>query len=130
MVGDQGSSGGVGDRDPACLCRVFAGWVAWAGASGGGSGQREGDGGRREGGSAGGFWRRLSGSVGQGAGRSEVGEELEAEADHEVPDVARHLRPGNEHPPDDHHQQRVERVADVSQSATITALFQFHAFAF
>lgn len=68
----------------------------------------------------------------ESAGCSEVGQELEAEAHHEVPDVARHLRSGDEHSPDDHHQQRVERVADVSQSTTATAkatvlLFSFHA---
>lgn len=55
-------------------------------------------------------------SVGQGAGGAEVGEELETEADHKVPDVAGHLRAGDEHPPDEHHQQGVEGVADVPQS--------------
>ena len=54
-------------------------------------------------------------SVGQGAGRPEVGEELEAEADHKVPDVPGHLGAGDEHPPDEHQQQRVEGIADIPQ---------------
>ena len=54
-------------------------------------------------------------SVSHGARRSEVREELEAEADHKVPDVSGHLGAGDEHPPDQHHQDSVEGVADVPQ---------------
>lgn len=55
-------------------------------------------------------------SVGYGAGCAEVGEELETEADHKVPDVSGHLGAGDKHPPDENHQQGVEGVADVPQS--------------
>lgn len=58
--------------------------------------------------------RRLS----HGGGRSEVGEELEAEADHKVPDVPGHLGASHEDAPDDHRQDGVERVADVPQPGT------------
>ena len=54
-------------------------------------------------------------SVFHGAGRSEVGQELEAEADDKVPDVSAHLGPRDEHSPDEHDQDRVERIADVPQ---------------
>ena len=52
---------------------------------------------------------------GERAGRSEVGEELEAEADHKVPDVACHLGAGDEDAPDEDQQGGVEGVADVPQ---------------
>lgn len=55
-------------------------------------------------------------SVGQGAGCTEVREKLETEADNKVPDISGHLGAGDEHPPDENHQQGVESVADVSQS--------------
>lgn len=62
----------------------------------------------------------LEDSVGQGAGGAEVGQELEAEADHKVPDVSGHLRAGDEHSPDKHHKHGVEGVADVPQPERIT----------
>jgi len=52
-----------------------------------------------------------------GGGGSEVGEELEAQAHHEVPDVAGHLGAGDEDAPEEHHQDGVEGVADVPQPA-------------
>lgn len=55
-------------------------------------------------------------SVGYGAGRAEVGQELETEADHKVPDVSGHLGAGDEDPPDEDNQHGVEGVADVPQS--------------
>lgn len=39
-------------------------------------------------------------SVSHGAGGSEIRQELEAQADHEVPDVSGHLRAGDENAPD------------------------------
>lgn len=62
-------------------------------------------------------WERGRGSVSHGAGCPEVGQELETQADHEVPDVARHLRSCDEDTPDQDHQDCVEGVADVSQPA-------------
>lgn len=58
-------------------------------------------------------------SVSHGGGRPEVGEELEAEAHHEVPDVAGHLRAGDEDPPDEDQEQRVEGVVDVPQPGQV-----------
>ena len=60
----------------------------------------------------------LPASLSHGGGSSEVGEELEAEAHHKVPDVSGHLRAGNEDAPDEHHQDCVEGVADVPQPET------------
>jgi len=54
-------------------------------------------------------------SVSHGGGRPEVGEELEAEADHKVPDVPGHLGAGDEEAPKEHHQDGVEGIADVPQ---------------
>ena len=48
-----------------------------------------------------------------------MGEELEAESHHEVPDVVGHLGAGDEHPPDEDEEQRVEGVADVPQPGRI-----------
>lgn len=59
---------------------------------------------------------RFEDSVGYGAGRPEVREELEPEADHKVPDVSGHLGASDEDPPDEDDQQGVEGVADVPQS--------------
>lgn len=66
---------------------------------------------RREG------WERTVGvdSVSHGAGGSEIGEELEAQADDEVPDVSGHLRTGDENAPDKNYQDGVESVANVPQ---------------
>lgn len=61
-------------------------------------------------------WGGEKDSVGYGAGCAEVGEELETEADHKVPDVSGHLWAGDKHPPDENDQQGVEGVADVPQS--------------
>ena len=54
-------------------------------------------------------------SVSHGARRSEVREELEAEADHKVPDVSGHLGAGDEHPPEKDQRQGVESVTDIPQ---------------
>lgn len=54
-------------------------------------------------------------SLSHGGGSSEVRQELEAEAHHEVPDVSGHLGSGDEDAPDEHHQDGVEGVADVPQ---------------
>lgn len=54
-------------------------------------------------------------SLSQGGRSSEVGQELEAEAHHKVPDVSGHLGPGDENPPDDHRQDGVEGVTNVPQ---------------
>lgn len=43
-----------------------------------------------------------------GGGGSEVGEELKAEADHEVPNVPGHLGASYENSPEDHRQDGVE----------------------
>lgn len=51
----------------------------------------------------------------QSAGCAEIGEELETEADHKVPDVSGHLRSCNKHSPDENYQHCVEYVADVPQ---------------
>lgn len=58
------------------------------------------------------------GSLSHGGGSSEVGEELEAEAHHKVPDVSGHLRPGDEDSPEDHSQDCIEGVANVPQPRT------------
>lgn len=50
-----------------------------------------------------------------GGGRSEVREEFETEAHHKVPDVSGHLGPGYKDAPNEHHQDGVEGVTDVSQ---------------
>lgn len=60
--------------------------------------------------------RRGPGSLSHGGGSFEVGEEFEAEAHHEVPDVPGHLGSGDEDAPNEHHQDGVEGVADVPQS--------------
>lgn len=57
----------------------------------------------------------VPGSLSHGGGSSEVGEEFEAEAHHEVPDVPGHLGAGDEDAPDEHHQDGVEGIADVPQ---------------
>lgn len=54
-------------------------------------------------------------SLSQGGRSSEVGQELEAQAHHKVPDVSGHLGPGDENPPEDHRQDGVEGVTDVPQ---------------
>ncbi len=54
-------------------------------------------------------------SLSHGGGSSEVGKELETEADHKVPDVSGHLGAGDEDAPDEHHQDGVEGIADVPQ---------------
>lgn len=54
-------------------------------------------------------------SLSHGGGSSEVGQELEAETDHEIPDVPGHLRTSDEDAPDHHHQEGVEGVADVPE---------------
>ena len=64
-------------------------------------------------------------SVFHGAGCSEIGQELKAEADHNVPDVPGHLGPSDEHSPDEHDQDRVERVADVPQPETYKRMTNF-----
>lgn len=66
--------------------------------------------------SEGGDEKEERGLVSHGAGRPEVGQELEAQADYEVPDVACHLGSSDEDTPDQDHQDGVEGVADVSQS--------------
>lgn len=55
-----------------------------------------------------------------GGGSSEVGEELEAEAHHKVPDVSGHLGPGDEDSPDDDSQDCVEGITNVPQPRTQT----------
>lgn len=60
------------------------------------------------------------GPLSHGGGSSEVGEELEAEAHHKVPDVSGHLGPGDEDSPEDHSQDCVEGVANVPQPRTHT----------
>lgn len=57
----------------------------------------------------------LPASLSHGGGGSEVGEEFEAEAHHEIPDVSGHLGSGDENAPDEHHQDGVEGIADVPQ---------------
>lgn len=54
-------------------------------------------------------------SVSHGAGGSEIGEELEAQADDEVPDVSGHLWTGDEDAPDQNYQDGVESIANVPQ---------------
>ena len=54
--------------------------------------------------------------VSHGGGSPEVGEELEAQADHKVPDVPGHLGACDEDTPKEHHQDGVEGIADVPQS--------------
>lgn len=54
-------------------------------------------------------------SVSHGAGGSEIGEELEAQADDKVPDVSGHLRTGDEDAPDQNYQDGVESIANVPQ---------------
>ena len=60
-------------------------------------------------------------SVSHGGGSPEVGEELEAKADHKVPDVSGHLGAGDEDAPKEHHQDSVEGIADVPQPADTEA---------
>ena len=71
-------------------------------------------------------WGRASGRGGAGARRSlladgagdaEELDELEDEAHHEEPRVARHLRARDQQAPEEHQQDRVERVAQVAQPA-------------
>lgn len=68
-------------------------------------------------------WERTVGvdSVSHGAGGSEIGEELEAQADDEVPDVSGHLRTGDENAPDKDYQDGVESVANVPQLVQVFA---------
>lgn len=68
-------------------------------------------------------WERTVGvdSVSHGAGGSEIGEELEAQADDEVPDVSGHLRTGDENAPDEDYQDGVESVANVPQLVQVFA---------
>lgn len=54
-------------------------------------------------------------SVSHGAGSSEIGEEFEAQADDEVPDVSGHLWTGDEDAPDQYYQDGVESIANVPQ---------------
>lgn len=56
---------------------------------------------------------KSSSSVSHRTGGSEVGEELVTQADHKVPDVPGHLRPGDEDAPDQDHEDRVEAIANV-----------------
>lgn len=58
------------------------------------------------------------GSLSNSGGSSEVREEFEAEVHHKIPDVSRHLGPGNEDAPDEHHQDCIEGIADVPQPGT------------
>ncbi len=63
-------------------------------------------------------------SLGQSAGSPEVGQELEAQAHDEVPDVPGHLRASDEDAPDEDQQHRVERVSDVSQPVNGGSIIQ------
>ena len=51
-----------------------------------------------------------------GAGDSEEPDELEHEADDQVPQVTRNLRASNQNSPQNNKQHCVERVADIPQS--------------
>lgn len=53
-------------------------------------------------------------SVSQGAGRPEIGQELVAQADHKIPDVAGHLWASDKYTPDEDQENGVEGIADVS----------------